>query len=192
MVSSSLTGRANFNRRTNGTQETMMKQIFANIGAAVFAAALSVFVMGAGIFPGFTPFGSTSPAYPSWTGLETVPLDTNLTAGQNPGTLLANALQLGLPVLVDNTTAGAALTVPNNATIFGLDTGTTTTLTVTFPALPTAGQVLSIGCEIAMVSLTLAPQAGATIKGSPAAGACAVGTAYRFFWNAPTLQWFRF
>lgn len=169
-----------------------MKKFFAGIGAAVFAAALSVAVMGAGIFPGFTPFGSLSPAYPSWTGLETIPLDTNLTAGQNPETLLANGLQLGLPVLVDNVTAGAAITVPVNTGLFGLDTGTSATVTVTMPTNPVPGQQLVIACEIALTSLTISPQAGATIKGNPAAGACALGASFRFFWNLPTLQWFRF
>lgn len=171
-----------------------MKKFFAGIGAAVFAAAaLSTVVMGAGIFPGFSPFGALSPAYPLWTGIETVPLDTNLASGLNPATLLANATQLGLPVLTDNTTAGAALTVPNATTLFGLDTGTSATVTVTFPTSPSPGQQLVIACEVAIAtSLTLAPQAGATIKGNPAAGTCALGTSYRFFWNLPTLQWFRF
>lgn len=170
-----------------------MNKFLAGVGAALTAAALSVLVMGAGIFPGFTPFGSLSPAYPLWTGIETVPIDTNLVSGLNPGTLLANAAQLGLPVLTDNVTAGASLTVPNNTTLFGLDTGTSATVTVNFPVSPSPGQVLVVACEVAIAtSLTLAPQAGATIKGNPAAGTCALGTSYRFFWNLPTLQWFRF
>lgn len=170
-----------------------MKKFFAGIGAAVFAAALTTVVMGAGIFPGFTPFGSLSPAYPSWTGIETVPIDTNLASGLNPGTLLANAAQLGLPVLTDSVSASASLTVPNATTLFALDTGTAATVTVTFPTSPSPGQVLVVACEVAVgTSLTLAPQAGATIKGNPAAGVCAIGTSFRFFWNLPTLQWFRF
>lgn len=164
------------------------------IAAVALGAALSALLMAAGIFPGFTPFGNTTvPAYTVWTGLETIPIDTNLTSGLNPGTILANAAQMGLPVLTDNVTAGAALTVPNTTTLFGLDTGTSATVTVTFPTTPSPGQQLVIACEVAIAtSLTLAPQAGATIKGNPAAGACALGTSYRFFWNAPTSQWFRF
>lgn len=170
-----------------------MRNLLKGLGAVAFGAALTTLVMAAGIFPGFAPFGSSSPAYQSWTGSETAALDTNLTQGQNPETVLANALQLGLPVLFDNTSASAGLTVPNATTLFALDTGTAATVTVTMPAAPVDGQILTIACEVAIgTSLTISPNTGQTIKGNPAAGACALGTAYRFFFNTPTSQWFRF
>jgi hypothetical protein len=165
-------------------------------GAPLAGAIIGLSVAGAlaaGIFPGFTPLGTTAPSYQVFTGVETWPADTNLTQGQAPETILVSALQMGVPVLSDNASASASLTIPNGVTVFGLDTGTAATVTVTMPAAPTAAQTVVVACEVAIAtSLTISPNTGQTIKGNPAAGACPLGTAYRFFFNQPTSQWFRF
>ncbi|MBV8798500.1 MAG: hypothetical protein JO208_01630, partial [Alphaproteobacteria bacterium] len=87
------------------------------IGAASVAFA-------AGLWPGFPVVGATT--YATFTTLENIPADTNVTAGAGPGTVLVNVGQLGNGAVFDSTAAASA-TIPNNAPKFVLDTGTGTT-----------------------------------------------------------------
>lgn len=164
--------------------------------AGAVVSAISIAAHAAGVFPGFTPFGSTSPSYQSWTGLETGPLDTNQAGGVAPQTVLASALQLGLPVSTISTSASTPQTIPNGVTVYGLDTGTPATLVLNMPTAPVAGQVVTVSClaTVAATAFTIQANAGQTIKGglSAAATSCASGAAYRYFFNAATSQWIRF
>lgn len=132
------------------------------------------------------------------TGVETIPVDTNVAGGAGPATMLVNTLQAQQPVLSDFTTAGATTTIPNGNTVFVLDTGSSATVTVTMPAAPFVNQLQEIVCTGAggSTSLTISPNTGQAIKAGPGAGACASGTVFRFFWSGPSSAvantWIRF
>jgi hypothetical protein len=145
---------------------------------ALFAAAL--YAHAAGIFPGFPTVPSG--AEQSFTGIETVPADTQLAGGLNPETILLTLGQLGQGAVVDSTSASAAQTIPNNTLFYVLDTNTPGTVAVTFPAAAAEGQIQRIICGIAVATaLTVVANTGQAVKGQPT-GTCLAGAgfAWRF------------
>lgn len=153
---------------------------FAAMAAVASLLAAAPFAYSAGVFPGFPVLPSG--AETTFSGIETVPVDTQLTQGLVPETGLITLQQLGQGSVVDNNVAGAAQTIPNNTSFFVLDTNTPTTVAITMPAAASEGQIVHLVCGIAIsVALSVVANTGQTIKGQPTA-TCAAGAgfAWRF------------
>jgi hypothetical protein len=127
----------------------------------------------------------TIPAGPTlFVGGEYLPVDIGAIGSTSTGPVtsaVVTLLQVGQGPFFDNTTAGASLTIPNSTSWFVLDTGTSATVAVTFPAVAVEGQIQHITCGIGLTALTVVANTGQAVKNQPVA-ACTAGQgfAYRF------------
>lgn len=193
------------------------------LAGAVAIVAVSLMAHAAGVFTGFptVPSGAetggtattgtaTCGATGTCTngalsGLELVPADTQLAAGLNPGTILLTMPQLGAGAYYINaiTATGFSVTIPNNKSIFLVDTtacaaGVCATGTIIMPPTPVDGQQLYIsatatGAGGTVTALTLTPNTGQTIANIPTAITASLTApyGYRFLFNGVTSRWVR-
>jgi hypothetical protein len=146
------------------------------VAAAVLGIALAA--KAAGVFPGFPTVPSGAETL--FSGIETVPADTQLTQGLVPETVLVTLGQLGQGPLLDSTQTTAAFTIPNNTQFLYLDTGTPATVAITMPAVAIEGQELHITCFVGVATaFSLVANTGQAIKGTIPA-TCAAGTIFLF------------
>jgi hypothetical protein len=142
---------------------------------------------------------STIPAGPALTGSETIPADTNLTAGQNPQTAIipirvlgGGATQYSVPVTTNTVTIAATTrqVIVNPA-------GTIAALTLTFPAATGLldGQRIGFCTTQIITTLTTNAGSGTTLSNAPSAMLVPVATGaascVEWIYVASATTWFR-
>lgn len=154
----------------------MFKKSLAAIVALLAAGSIAAF---AGMFNGFPIIGGSSycmttingvcsqtiPAGPTYlTGNETIPVDTNLSQGQNPQTALVTTGYLG--GFNSSKQSGATITYTVGNTIRNVILTHTTTITsaaITAPANPINGQVVKIGSSHTVTTFSFVANTGQTL-----------------------------
>jgi hypothetical protein len=157
---------------------------------AVVLAAAVPFAYAAGVFQGFPVLPSG--AEQTFTGIETIPVDTQLTQGLVPETGLITLQQLGQGAIVINTTAGAQ-TIPNNTSWYVENVANTAT-TLTLPTTPVHGQIVHVAIAATQTtSIIFGASAGQTcLPACPFTSAVvAAGSGDAFLYNAPSAQWIK-
>lgn len=106
-----------------------------------------------------------------FTGLETIPADTNVASGGGAETVKITTQQLGInsPTYAEPLT-GATIVVPAGQSALVLNPADTiAALTVTLPPNPYDGQIFRIGSSATVTALTLNTSDSSTIKQNPTA-----------------------
>jgi hypothetical protein len=142
---------------------------------------------------------STVPAGPTvLLGSEVVPVDIYNPAGaavaSTPGTMLLSLTALGQGPVVVNTTAGA-ITIPNNTGTFVENVGNTS-ITVTLPLVPTAGEIVKIPVATAqttsfLIGVGATPTGVACLPACPFSAPITAGSVTAWQYNLATNQWIK-
>jgi hypothetical protein len=93
-------------------------------------------------------------------------------------------------IQTETPTAGAAIVIADTTTSLILKhTATIATLTITFPAAPINGQIVSISTRSTVTTLTLSANTGQVRYGAPST--IAATSPIAFIYEAATLSWYR-
>jgi len=186
----------------------MLKRIALSLVAVVACASLAAFgqmwmpfpILGGPSFCASTVNNNctlTIPAGPAdWTGLETIPTDTNNTpppsqqyaGGVQTVKAPASAFGAGLLSVI---TSPATATIPAHTPNYVLSGTQGSGFTITMPAAPAGGHIQRIICDAATVgTMTVAANTGQTLKNNPNA-ACSAGVTYVWVYNQTATTWYR-
>lgn len=151
------------------------------LAGAVVTAIGIVAAQAAGLWPLLPLIGGASstltqggttfsvPAGPATlTGLETVPIDTNVAGGAGPATALATPCHLGMAVTKTVVAVAAGSdTMTNNVCVELLvPAGTIASFTVTMPPAPLDGQIYRITSTQTVTALTVSANTGQSMAGT--------------------------
>lgn len=133
----------------------------------------------------------TVPAGPvDFTGIETIPIDTNIASGGNPQSAKVKATALGQG-LVSVVTSPASATVAANTPIYVLNGAQGSAFTITMPAAPNGGDIQRVICQAATVgALSVAANTGQTLLNNPST-TCVAGVGYAWLYHATNTTWYR-
>lgn len=176
-----------------------MKRVLLAIGLF----SLPAFALAAGLWQGFPIVGGASycgstvngvcsqtiAAGPTtFTGIEVVPMDTQLAGGSQPQTVIAKitAFGQGANSIV---TSPATATIPASTPLYFLNGTQASAFTITMPAVPNQNDIQIVACTAATAGvLTVAANTGQTLNGNPNA-ACVASVTYK--WIFLGTVWFR-
>ena len=156
---------------------------------AAFCAVMAGAAYAGGQFTNQLPSAATS--YGILGGSETVPVDTNLSAGAQPQTVSATITQFRSYSYVQATPlTGGTVTATSNTRVVQLTpAGTLSTLTIVWPPLPVDGQVFRIFSTQAVTTLTNTLGAGQSLNGT--LSSLSANTAVEYVYNASGTTWYR-
>lgn len=184
----------------------MIKRLAFGIAASFIIAGVAI----AGMWSNFPIVGSASyscgsvngvsnctvPAGPiNITGNETIPADTNLTAGQNPQTVLIKSALIGGYNTSLQTGVAITYTVANTITNVVLShTTTIDSAAITAPANPIDGQRVKIGADHTVTAFSFVANTGQTLSVTTPTvltASTTVPAGYEFIYVASTAKWYR-
>lgn len=187
--------------------KTLLAAIAAMLAASAIAYAAGSFTQNLPIIGGASYCGSTEnttcvltiPAGPALTGNETIPVDTNVTAGAGPSSVAIDVTSLGAgPYQYAAPLTGASLTLTSaQRRLIVEPAGTIAALTVVFPAATglVDNQLMGICTTQIVTTLTLTAGSGTTILNGPTAllvpVATGAGSCVEWVYRQSNTSWYR-